>query len=461
MTIDLILKDGKVYTQNGFQKFNITIDKGKIISITKKSSLPNADQVINLNGKYVIPGLIDTHAHFRDPGFIHKEDFESGTKAAAAGGVTFALDMPNVNPVTNTKLNLENKIKIAEKKSIIDFNFAVAATIPKEIPDMVKMGALAIKIYMVKGEKNSYPYIPGVDVGNLGSLLSVFKIISKLPVPCMVHVHNDDIINTKKNKLIKEKKLDPLSYASMWLEDDAIGFKIGLTNALILAETTNLKIHFCHCNHKGMLDIIRNAKTTNNKITAEANPLSLFLKKTDIKKLGPYALTGTLTNKFDKESLWKSLTNGTIDVLGSDHAPHTKQEKEIGWKNAFKMPSGTPLIQDYLPLLLTEVNNNKLNLERLVYLTSEKPAKIFGLYPLKGALIAGSDADITIIDLNKEYKLKNENMYSKCKWTPFNGKTVKGMPIYTILRGKIIMENGVVNGVKGGGKLIKPLHKYK
>ena len=117
MTIDLILKDGKVYTQNGFQKFNITIDKGKIISITKKSSLPNADQVINLNGKYVIPGLIDTHAHFRDPGFIHKEDFESGTKAAAAGGVTFALDMPNVNPVTNTKLNLENKIKIAEKKS--------------------------------------------------------------------------------------------------------------------------------------------------------------------------------------------------------------------------------------------------------------------------------------------------------------------------------------------------------
>ncbi len=406
----------------------------------------------------MIPGLIDTHTHHRDPGFTHKEDLTTATQAAAAGGVTLSIGMPNVNPPTTNVDRFKNVIEISKKKALVDFNHNPSGTVPEEIPGLAKAGCLAFKIFMVKDTGRDYPHMPGIGLHHHGDLFRSFEAVAKTGLPLMIHPHDQDLMDMIEQRYWQRGDRSPQAYAKAYREFDGIIWDTAIATILRFQKATGVKLHILHMSTPGALEMVRRAKGEGRSVTCEVNPWALFLGNSweNIEKLGPYCL-GFWVPEEHAEALWEGIRDGTIDVVGTDHAPHTKEEKEIGWKDMWNSPGGEPQIQDYLRLFLTEVNQGRLTLDRLVRLTSYRPAHVFGLYPRKGVIQIGSDADLVIVDMKKEETIQNETTLTKVGWTPYHGRKVKGAPVTTIVRGKVVMENGNVVGKPGDGQFIPPV----
>lgn len=381
----LLIKNCKLISNEKEIFRNIFVKKGKIAAITTKK--PKADQEIDAKNNYVLPGIIDPHVHFRDPGLTHKEDFFTGSISAAAGGITTVLDMPNTNPPTITAELLKEKKQIA-KKSIVNFGFHFGAAVDN-IREIIKARDKTASTKLFMNLSTGKMMIE--DRITLEQVFEVSKIVS---------VHAE-----------KEKVAEAVAYA----------------------KKTNTKLYLCHISLKDEIDFLRKVK--NNKIFVEVTPHHLFLTKEDFKKQKSFAdMKPNLKSKSDKEALWKAIDDGIVDTIGTDHAPHTKEEKR---KKEY--PSGVPGCETALPLMLDAVNKGKIELIKVVKLMCQNPAKIFGIKN-KGRLKVGYDADITIIDMNKKKKVQNKNLFTKCKWSPFDGKILKGWPIVTIVGGKVIFD---------------------
>lgn len=437
---------------------DIGIEKGKIAFLGSSATAPKSSKVVDAKGKVVIPGLIDTHTHHRDPGFTHKEDLTTATQAAAAGGVTLSIGMPNVNPPTTSVDRFKNVIEISKKKALVDFNHNPSGTVPEEIPGLADAGCLAFKIFMVKDTGRDYPHMPGIGLYHHGDLFRSFEAVAKTGLPLMVHPHDQDLMEMIEQRYWQRGDRSPQAYAKAYREFDGIIWDTAIATILRFQKATGVKLHILHMSTPGALEMVRRAKGEGRPVTCEVNPWALFLGNSweNIEKLGPYCL-GFWVPEGHAEALWEGIRDGTIDVVGSDHAPHTKEEKEIGWKDMWKSPGGEPQIQDYLRLFLTEVNQGRLTLDRLVWLTSYRPAHVFGLYPRKGVIQIGSDADLVIVDMRKEETIQNETTLTKVGWTPYHGRKVKGAPVTTLVRGKVVMENGNVVGKPGDGQFIPPV----
>lgn len=437
---------------------DIGIEKGKIAFLGSSATAPKSSKVVDAKGKVVIPGLIDTHTHHRDPGFTHKEDLTTATQAAAAGGVTLSIGMPNVNPPTTSVDRFKNVIEISKKKALVDFNHNPSGTVPEEIPGLAEAGCLAFKIFMVKDTGRDYPHMPGIGLHHHGDLFRSFEAVAKTGLPLMVHPHDQDLMEMIEQRYWQRGDRSPQAYAKAYREFDGIIWDTAIATILRFQKATGVKLHILHMSTPGALEMVRRAKGEGRPVTCEVNPWALFLGNSweNIEKLGPYCL-GFWVPEGHAEALWDGIRDGTIDVVGSDHAPHTKEEKEIGWKDMWKSPGGEPQIQDYLRLFLTEVNQGRLTLDRLVWLTSYRPAHVFGLYPRKGVIQIGSDADLVIVDMRKEETIQNETTLTKVGWTPYHGRKVKGAPVTTLVRGKVVMENGNVVGKPGDGQFIPPV----
>jgi dihydroorotase len=463
-TVDLVISEGMIYIPNGFVKADIAIDEGKIVAIGNSSSVPKSSKRIDASGKYVIPGLIDTHAHFRDPGFTHKEDYTSGTMAAAAGGVTLAVDMPNVEPPPNTRERFIAHRENAKRKAVVDFSHNAAGTVLDEIQKIAKAGPpMGFKIFMMTDVGRDYPHMPGIGVADHGELLELFQEIRKTGIVCLVHPWEQEIWAKISNKAIRAGKTDWKEYAHSVRLYDSIIFDNAISTLINLQRVTGVKLHVLHMSSKRSFDNIKQARLDGQTITTEVNPHDVFLanKWANIEKLGPYSI-GWEVPEHEGDATWEALVNGTADVIGTDHAPHTKNEKEVGWKDMWKAPGGTPALEWYLSLFLTEVNNGRISLERVVQLCSENPARIFGVYPRKGAIQVSSDADLVIVDMGKEAVLTADRMYTKCGWNPYAGRHVKGIPEITLVRGTVVSEDyGTVIGKLGYGEFISPTaHSY-
>ena len=467
--IDLIVKSGHVLTPSGLVDTSIAVNDGKIIALGFEGVFPPAERTVDASGKIVMPGLIDTHAHFREPGFTYKEDFTTGSMAAAAGGVTMFLDMPNVKPATNTVERFEEKKKLAKQKSIVDFNHLVGATdnitegggvsgrgeelyvkynpLVEEIPKLAAAGVAGFKIFMADGV---YPHPSELFVDDDGVLLDLFEVLAKTGLVVSVHPLDKNIYDNDIRKKREQGLTDPQSFFEVRARYDGISMTSGVVRLLPLQLVTKVRLNLLHVYTRHSIDFIREAKARGQDITTEANPQHAFLKPSDIARLGPYAITAT--TEANIEALWGAMNDGTIDIVATDHAPHTKEEVEPGWKNINKIPYGAPEIQDYLELFLTEVNRNRIRLETVSKMCSENPAKRFGIYPKKGAIMTGSDADFVVVDLKKESKIKPG--YTKCGWTPYDGREVKGVPVMTILRGKIVMDEGQITVNPGFGEWV-------
>lgn len=456
--VDVLIRGGQVVIEDSVLRADIAVSGGKIVGIHAAGSAPDAERVIDASGKVVLPGVIDTHTHHREPGFEAKEDITTATAAGAVGGVTVSLAMPNVTPPPTTVERYRGVMAHYPQKAHVDYNMNASPTNLPEVQGLADEGILAFKIFMVEDTGRDYPHMPGTGVHNPGKLYEIMKNVAKTGRPLMVHPHNQELMDAIEQEYWARGEHDPQAYAKAYSAYNGIIWDTAVYTLLRLQEATGVHLHILHVSTRRVMKLIREAKQRGQAVTCEANPWVLFLTNewSVVEKLGPYSLS-YYTPPEDAAEVWNALRDGTIDVIATDHAPHTREEKEIGWTDMWKSHSGTPHIQFYLSLLLDAVNAGKLTLPDVARLTARKPAEIFGIYPKKGAITVGADADLVVVDMEQTHTITNDEVLSRCGWTPYDGRSVKGVPQLTMLRGRVIAENGKVVGKPGDGELLVPV----
>jgi dihydroorotase len=438
---------------------SVSVLNGKILEISKTAH-EGADKVIDAQNRYLIPGLIDLHVHSRDPGFTYKEDFQTVTQAAAAGGVTTIVDMPNVKPVPNTASNFLQKMNDCKTKAVVDFNHWALPTILNEIQAIAELGAVGFKFFMVatKGGKPVYPYLPETSIVDYGEILKTFQAISKTGLPCVVHPLEPEIWREAEHEISeKEGRHDIDAYLDCYSYKNSLTLTTSSSSLILIADSCKTKLRLAHVCWRPQLELARSFKKSGYSFTTEINPFALFLSKEDNQKLGPLS-HGIYNRGSEQDSTYEFMKDGTVDLIATDHAPHTKEELEKGRSDFFSSPKGTPVVQDYLRLFLDAVNKGKLDLGTFVRLACENPARHAQFYPKKGIIEVGSDADLVVVDMNARYRISDDKAYSKAGWTPWNGLEVRGSPQMAFLRGELIMdEYDNVLGKKGYGEFVKPV----
>ena len=418
----LIIKNGSCYIDGKLTQTDIGLSGNKIKKIGKIEL--NSSKVYDATDKVVLPGIIDTQTHFREPGSTDVEDLESGSRAAVLGGVTSLFEMPNTNPPTSNLVEFDKKLQLAKNRMHSNYAFYFGAT-PDNIEQLSKLkdveGCCGVKLFA------------GSSTGKLlvDKEADIEKVISNSDRVVSIHSEDEEILNLRK-KFIKEG--DVHSHPEWRNVECAIS---STRRVVKIAERYNKKIHVLHVTTKEEVDFLAMHK---KNVTFEITPQHLTLYAPDCyDKLGTYAqMNPPLRTKEHYDRLWVAIKNNIVDVLGSDHAPHSKENKNKNYPNT---PSGMPGVQTIFPVMLDHVNNGKLTLQQLINFMCENPCKIFGIKN-KGYLKEGYDADLTIADMNKEVTIKDEMIASKCGWTPFNNHKVKGFPVGTIVNGNLVMLDG-------------------
>ena len=444
MPVDLILHRVEVYTEKGIVEAGIAINNGRIVKIAKKTNLPKAATNIDLKRNLALPGLIDSHVHLRDQQLAYREDFQSGTSAAAAGGITTVVDMPNNRPLTMSVETLRERMQLAKTHTLVNIAFNSAfPTRMDEIRPIVDTGALGFKLYLLQ-------QIGGVNIDDDESLLNAFKAISKTQVPISVHAEDKSTIETAKKNLLEKERKDLHAFLEAHppqAEEKAIN------RVAKLAKKAGVHVHICHVSSAVGLGAIFKAKRMGCSVTCEVTPHHLLLTAQHLKKYGNLALEiPPLRTRRDLNALWRALQRGFIDTIGSDHAPHSFEEKYA--ESVWDVKPGIVGLETMLPLLLTEVNRGRLTIGQLVVLTCEKPAEIFHLKH-RGKLEVGCFADITVVDLKKEHKIDASEFYSKAKFSPFDCWKVQGKVAKTFVNGQLIMDEGETLAKPGTGRIIR------
>lgn len=416
--MDTVIKNCKLVNKSG--EFYIKIENGTISDISKNPL--KADETIDVKGNYVLPGFIDPHIHFRDPGLTQKEDFKTGSLSAANGGFATVIDMPNTVPKTNTYEALKEKIKIAQEKSSVNVELQAGHNSLEEMEKMTELKPIAFKIFMDLESDESLNEI----FSNLGELKNTTDYNGLVAVHC----EKKSIVERETVKLKQEKENSPIDYS---YARPAISEDESVKQAIELAGKNNLKLHICHLSSTKSLSLAENASKT-QEVSWEFTPHHLLLDNTAYNTYGTFIKTNPpLRQKQDSVNI--ANLNST-SIIGTDHAPHTLEDKMQGvWNSS----PGIPNLETVVPLILTEVNKGNINLDIIPKILSENAAKVTGLKN-KGQIAIGKDADFTVIDLKREGKFNIEEFETKAEYSPFDGWEYVGMPIMTIVSGKTVMD---------------------
>ena len=433
--LDLIIKNGTCYLDGKLQKIDIGVTKDKITQLGNLNSEKSKD-LFDAENLLVLPGCIDTQVHFREPGSTDAEDLHTGSRAAVVGGITGVFEMPNTNPPTSNKKEFQNKLNLAKNRMYCNYAFYFGATPNnhEELADLKNLeGCCGVKLFA------------GSSTGTLlvdkeKDIEKVFENTSKI---VSVHSEDEEILNLRKK--LREKG-NVLSH-QLWRNEESA---ISSTRKIVkIAKRLNKKAHILHVTTKEEVDFLSQNK---GNITFEITPQHLTLISPECyQKLGTFAqMNPPLRDKSHYDRLWYAVRNNYNETIGSDHAPHLKENKQKEYPDS---PSGMPGVQTLLPVMLNHVNEGKLKLEQLVSLLCENPSKIFDIQN-KGYIKKDFGADFTIIDLNKVIEIKNEKIESKCGWSPFDGYKFKGTPVATIINGEIKMKNGKLLGDPSGKPML-------
>ena len=456
---DLAIVGGSVWTTRGFTgPTDILIRGEEIAGLRPSGNGPvEAAEVVDAAGRLVIPGFIDTHSHHRDPGFTHKEDITSATRGAAVGGVTTTVGMPNVNPPTTTPERYRALIEDQSRRAVVDFNHNPSPTNVEMVAEMAEMGALGFKVFMVVDAARSYPHMPGLGVHKHDDLVRIMEAVGETGRPLMVHPNDQAVLGLIEHAHFEAGKMDPESYAKAeWMYDGAV-WNSGVATLIELNHGVGGPLHVLHMMSDRTVELIRRAKADGQDVTSEVNAFGLFHADWDeIAHMGPLAIGRCLKPEW-REALWEGIADGTIDVLGTDHAPHTLEEKATGWDNMWATPTGTPQLQHYLMKLLDASHRGLISLDNVVRIGSHNPARRFGLYPRKGTVEVGSDADLVVIDYHAERTITRDEVISKAGYSGYEGQTLKGLPVLTTVRGRIVARDGVVTAEPGYGQFVTPV----
>lgn len=455
MRVETLISGAEVVTPGGVVAADVGVSGGRIVGLYERGADVAAAETIDATGKTLIPGFVDVHSHHREPGFTHKEDILSVTRACAAGGVTTTIAMPNVSPPPNTVQVLRDMKKLYERSAVVNWNINPAGTIVEEIPGLALESVAALKVFMVVDTGRDYPHMPGTGVHNHGTLLGIMEACAAADIPLMVHPHDQELMDHIEQSFWARGEHDARAYAKAYAAHDGLIWETAIGMLLRMQKATGVQLHLLHVQTKGSVDMIREAKKNGQRVSAEINPWALFLgnKWENIERLGSYALSYWVPER-NSEALWQGLRDGTIDIISTDHAPHTREEKEVGWTDGWKAQTGTPSTQFYLRMLLDAVSRGTLSLERAVELGSTAPARIFGLQG-KGRIEVGADADLVVVDRTAVATVTDEEVLSKIGYSPYSGETYTGLPLRTLVAGKTVFRDGVVIGEPGAGRQAK------
>lgn len=423
-TFDKIFKNATVVNHDGIAIRDIGVIGSKIAQIGSLSE-NSADEVIDCTGLHILPGVIDSQVHFREPGLEHKEDLETGSRSAVLGGVTAVFEMPNTKPLTTTEAALADKVKRATNRMHCDFAFWVGGTRENahEVAELERLpGAAGIKVFM------------GSSTGDLlvDDDEGVRSILKNTRRRAAFHSEDEARLNARKDLRVEG---DPSSHP-IWRDEVAA---LQCTQRLVrIAHETGARIHVLHISTAEEIDFLQDHKDV---ATLEVTPHHLTLSADDYARLGTLIqMNPPVREKRHREKLWYGLQQSIIDVIGSDHAPHLLEEKNKPYPQS---PSGMTGVQTIMPLMLDHVNKGRLSLERLVDMTSHGPARIFGISQ-KGRIAVGYDCDLTIVDLKRKETIRNEQVGSRAGWTPYDGEQVTGWPVGTVIRGNRVMWEGEI-----------------
>jgi dihydroorotase len=419
----------------------LIIENGIIKKIAKEPNLPQVDTTLDLKEQMIIPGVIDAHVHLRDFNLAYKETFLTGTYAAAMGGITTVLDMPNTSPPTKNPNRLLEKKKKARDNIFINVGFF--SGLPDSIDDIERLSKEKIVGFKL------YPHAPisSIDLNNDKLLLEYFKVISSYDLPICIHPDTP-----KDNQIKKLHSNDENEQILGFLKThDAKSEAESIKRFCKLALFSKNKIHFCHITTKQSLELIMNERRLNSNISCEVLPHHLLLSKEHLFEWKSWAKTlPPLRSQTEASVLWEGLRNGDIDILASDHAPHSIAEKSKSFSEA---PSGIPGVETLVPLMMTEVLRGRISLDRFVRLTSERPAQIFNLSDI-GKIEEGQIANLAVINTKIRKKINPDTFYSKAKLSPFKGWEVNAIPSMTIVNGQIVMQDGEIIESAKIGKIV-------
>ncbi len=450
-----IITGADVFSEGDLRPLDIIIDGEVIAGLVARGTGPSDAEVIDASGLVAIPGAVDPHVHTRDPGYTHKEDIVTCTQAAAAGGYTTIFGMPNLDPPTMTVDDLEQVFALYAEKSIVDYNHNPAAKLLDQLAPMAEMGIAAYKIYMVVDTGRTYPHPSAIGVHDHGELYQAMKMIAPTGARLMVHPHDQSIMDVVEQSYWDKGDRSPRAYGETLAVDDGIIWDTATATLLRLAEATGCPLHIVHVQTIRQIEMLTEARERGVDVTGEVNHWALFLgRMSDIEEQGSYVLSYYVPDHH-REALWEAMEAGTVEMLASDHAPHTREEKELGWTDAWAAHTGTPGIQYQLPLMIDAVHKGLISFDRMVDLVSTAPADVFGLTQ-KGRIATGCDADIVLLDVDREWEITNESVLSKIGWTPYHGRTVKGAVVRTLVRGTDVWVDGEVTGQPGHGKQAIP-----
>lgn len=453
---DLVVRGGTLVQPTGRTAADVAIRDGRIAAIMEPGTQATAAATLDATGLHVLPGVVDVHTHHREPGFTRKGDITSETSAAAAGGVTTSLGMPNVAPPPNTPERLAAMLDLYARKSLVDYNVNASAAVADQIPALATLGIAAFKIFMVEDTGRDYPHMPGTGVHDNGKLLEIFEAIAGTGLRLMVHPHDQSLMHQIEQGFWARGERDFRAYAKAYAAYDGLIWDTAVALLLRLQRATGAPLHLLHTQSRGVIRMLRDTKADGQAVTAEINPWALFLGNdwATIERLGSYALSYWVP-EVNTEPLWEALNDGTVDMIATDHAPHLREEKEPGWTDGWKAHTGTPSIQFYLSMLLDAAHRGRISLERVVEVTSAAPARSLGL-GTKGRLEPGADADLAIVDLDADLAVEDEIVIGPAGWSPYSGRTYRGVVTHTLVRGRLVYDRGTVVGTPGWGRQVRP-----
>jgi dihydroorotase len=462
MPIDTVIENGTIVRAAGREDAAIGIDDGEIVGLGRPERLPDAEERIDATGLHVLPGLINCHVHYREPGPTYKEDFTTGSMASAAGGYTMFMDMPNCDPITNTLERYEAKVALADEKAVIDHNSWAGATDPDDVEEIFEhAGNLGFKIFMHRHPEVEFPYVPELAVHDRGELYRLFRRFVSLNPDMPVSLHPSDV--SLADELYEDLvEMGANDYKAIREGKDGMNMTLGAFEAAFLAKITGLSnLNLLHlgfnertedpyldfADRETTVDLVARLKDDGWDFYGELEASTALARERDAE---PDWKQRWYTP--DNEKLWAALRDGVADMAVIEHAPHLAEEADAD--DAWDANSGLLGSQEFLPLMLTAVDEGKLSLERLVEVTARTPAEFLGIHPDKGSIRTGTDADLTIVDLDAEWTIDGEDTFAKAGWSSWDGYEVVGKPVRTVVRGETVYADGEIRVEPGFGEYV-------
>ena len=448
--VDIVIRGAKVVSPEQIIEASVAIDGGQIVAVGHDDMMPAARHEMRADGLHMLPGAIDSHVHFRDPGYPSKETWKTGSAAAACGGVTTVFEMPNTNPPTGTLEALKLKLKAAES-SYVDFGIhgLLGDDTVDRLEELLDAGVTSFKAFV------------GNTFGNLpcpsdGALLEGLEKLAPLGFRTAVHAENSSIMARRQRIMEAAGRTDSAAHLAARpavCEIEAVG------RVLTLAEWTGARVHIAHHSAADSLFLIRDAKRRGVDVTVETCPQYLLLNTSDMSRLGGVLrVNPPIREARHNQPLWDALMEGVIDMIATDHAPHTPEEKTR--ESIWDCDCGFPGVETQMALMLTEVNRNRATLMDYVKWSSVNPAKAWGLYGTKGVIAPGAHADIALVDMSGAVVLSQGKLQSLSKISPWNGRVVQGYPLHTLVRGRFVMRDGkLVEDAAGWGRSVKSIQR--